>query len=150
MVTLYLAGWDTRFWAWLIDVILIWLLASAISGPLSYLWQAVPLPPGVGSVSLTSGLLFVYWTVLEGRTGQSIGKMAMSIRVTGRTGERIGYWASAVESFGKAFLLVLDCLIGWIAMPGSRERLFNRISRTIVIRTAEEEVEGVRYVTDED
>ena len=33
---------------------------------------------------------------------------------------RINYPTAAIESFGKAFLLPLDCLIGWLAMPGSQ------------------------------
>lgn len=79
-------------------------------------------------------LLFIYWTVLEGYRGQSFGKMAMNLAVAGSNGERIGFADSAVESFGKAFLLPLDCIIGWLAMRGSGQRLFNRISNTVVIR----------------
>ncbi len=76
--------------------------------------------------------------------------MALKIRVTGRAGEDIGFAAAAVESFGKAFLLIPDCLIGWLAMPGSKQRLFNRISGTVVIETREaEEPEGVTYVKPE-
>jgi hypothetical protein len=37
---------------------------------------------------------------------------------------------AAVESVGKAFLLPLDCLLGWIL------RIFNYLSETIVIREA--------------
>jgi len=72
--------------------------------------------------------------------------MAMNLRVTGRIGEKINLPTAALESFGKAFILPLDCLIGWLAMPGSKLRLFNRISNTIVIRTKYEGPEGVTYV----
>ncbi|MCK8518060.1 RDD family protein [Methanoculleus sp. 7T] len=150
MVTLYLAGWGTRFWAWLIDVILIGLPASAVSDRLPPAWQ-VTVAPGLLSFSLSSVVLFLYWTLLEGYRGQSIGKMALNIRVTGRSGEKIGFGAAAIESFGKAFILIPDCLIGWLAMPGSKERLFNRISGTVVIESREkEEPEGVTYVKREE
>jgi len=150
MVTLYLAGWGTRFWAWLIDIILVGLPVSAVSDRLPPVWQ-VTVAPGLLSISLSSVVLFVYWTLLEGYGGRSIGKMALNVRVTGRAGEDIGVGAAAVESFGKAFLLIPDCLIGWLAMPGSKQRLFNRISGTIVIKTQEqEEPEGVTYVKDEE
>ncbi len=78
--------------------------------------------------------------------------MALKIRVTGRAGEDIGFFAATIQSFGKAFLLVPpDCLIGWLAMPGSKQRLFNRISGTVVIETREaEEPEGVTYVKQEE
>jgi len=150
MVTLYLARWETRFWAWLIDVILIGLPLWALSDRLPSALQ-VEISPGLLSISFSSIVLFLYWTVLEGYRGRSIGKMALNIRVAGRAGEDIGFAAAAVESFGKAFLLVPDCLIGWLAMPGSKLRLFNRISGTVVIETRErEEPEGVTYVKPDD
>lgn len=150
MVTLVLARWSTRFWAWLIDVVLVWLAGSAISGFAGTARQVAPFAPWLETVGLSSLLLFVYWTALEGWRGQSIGKMAMNIRTTGRAGEAIGYAAAAVESFGKAFILVPDCLIGWIAMPGSKLRLFNRLSNTIVIETDYAPPAGVEYVRQEE
>ncbi|KAF5038561.1 hypothetical protein DSECCO2_553070 [anaerobic digester metagenome] len=77
--------------------------------------------------------------------------MALKIRVAGSAGEDIGFFAAAIQSFGKAFLLIPDCLIGWLAMPRSKQRLFNRISGTVVIETREaEEPEGVTYVKQEE
>ena len=150
MVTLYLAKWESRFWAWLIDIILIGLPLWALSDRLPPAWRFT-IDPGLVSISLSSIVLFLYWTLLEGYRGQSIGKMALKIRVTGRAGEDIGFTAAAVESLGKAFLLVPDCLIGWLAMPGSKQRLFNRISGTIVIETRGSEApEGITYVKPED
>ena len=49
--------------------------------------------------------MFAYWTFFEGYNGQSIGKMALNLKVTGRKGEKIDLRAAALESFGKAFLL---------------------------------------------
>ena len=59
----------------------------------------------------------------------------MNLKVVNRDGTKIHYKTAAIESFGKAFLLPLDCLIGWIAMPNSKLRVFNRISNTLVITT---------------
>ncbi|BBL69191.1 RDD family protein [Methanoculleus chikugoensis] len=150
MVTLYLARWETRFWAWLIDIILVGLPVWALSDRLPPSWEFT-VSPGLISISLSSAVFFLYWTLFEGYRGQSIGKMALKIRVTGRAGEDIGFFAATIQSFGKAFLLVPDCLIGWLAMPGSKQRLFNRISGTVVIETREaEEPEGVTYVKQEE
>lgn len=146
MVPLYLARWETRLWAWLVGIIVIGLPFWALSDWLPPAWR-ITIDPGLLSFSLSSLALFVYWTLLEGYRGQSIGKMALKIRVTGRAGEEIGLGAAALECFGKAFFLVPDCLIGWLAMPGSKQRLFNRISDTIVIETREsEEPEGVTCI----
>jgi uncharacterized RDD family membrane protein YckC len=95
-------------------------------------------------------LIFFYWTLLEGYNGQSIGKMALNLKVTDRIGGKIDFKKAALESFGKAFLLPLDCLVGWLAMPCSKLRLFNRVSNTIVIKTKYEEPEGVAYIKEKE
>lgn len=145
METLHLARWETRFWAWLIDFILVGAVASLISGPLEMrgLWNLTDW--GIFDVGFQSIIFFLYWTLLEGYRGQSIGKMALNIRVADRAGGRAGYPATAIQAFGKAFLLPIDCLIGWLAMPNTKLRLFNRLSDTIVIAAPYQEPEGVRY-----
>jgi uncharacterized RDD family membrane protein YckC len=120
------ATWSDRFWAWLIDFLLVsilWFSIITIS-------TTVALSPG--GLMILGFLLFIYWTALEGYRGQSLGKMLLNIVVVGPAGEKIGFKDSAIESFGKAFLLPLDCIAGWIAYGESRQRAFNRISNTIV------------------
>lgn len=155
-----IASWWRRLGAWLIDIILVGIMGdvlatiSGISGPFSIFgfWPMhgpffhhwfVDIGPDDGLV------LFVYWTLLEGYRGQSLGKMALGLKVTDRRGDEIDLPRAAIESFGKAFLLPLDCLIGWIGMPGSGQRLFNRLSETIVILVDEAAPEGVRYLRPE-
>jgi uncharacterized RDD family membrane protein YckC len=150
METLHLAKWETRFWAWLIDFVLILCAVSVLKFALAP-FAHVPYPwefrewwffdPGLQSV-----FFLLYWTILEGYSGQSVGKMALNIRITDRSGGKIGYGAAFIESFGKAFLLPIDCLIGWLAMPKTNLRLFNRLSGTIVIISEYREPEGVQYV----
>lgn len=133
------ASWESRFWAWLIDILLVSLFFNMFRDDLSiarsldiegYLGTA----GSIGIDAMGIGLFaFVYWTVLDGYRGQSIGKMVMNIAVVDSSGKRIGYEKAAIECFGKAFLLPLDCLIGWQAMPESRQRLFNIASDTLVI-----------------
>jgi len=152
--TLYLAKWLTRFWAWLIDLILILLFLNIVRGLVQYVWVIEPLWDfrhwELFAISFQTLFFFLYWTVFESYKGQSIGKMVMNIRVVNRDGTKVHYGAVAVESLGKAFLpvLVLDCLIGWFGMPGSKLRVFNRISNTIVIKTDYKEPEGILYIRD--
>ncbi len=139
MSSLPLASWMTRFWAWLIDLLLIGVLWGIVRGAIGAPIDIGYIHYGIYGLNLNLEsqelLLFIYWTVLEGYRGQSIGKMAMNLAVVGSEGESIGFKDAAIESFGKAFLLPLDCIIGWLAMRGSGQRLFNRISNTVVIRT---------------
>ncbi|MCK9440088.1 MAG: RDD family protein [Methanothrix sp.] len=126
-----LSSWEDRFWAWLIDVLLMGILWNGILIILKV--EAL----GINGAVLLAAILFIYWTALEGYRGQSLGKMLLNIVVTGPLGENIGFSDAAVESFGKAFLLPVDCLIGWFALREKRQRLFNRISNTIVIKRTE-------------
>jgi uncharacterized RDD family membrane protein YckC len=154
--TLYLAKWTTRFWAWLIDFCMIILFLNIVRGLAAPFWH-IPLyvdiqhwdPFEFGFQTL---FFFLYWTVMEGfqGRGQSIGKMVMNLKVVSRDGSRINYQKAAVESFGKAFILPLDCLIGWLAMPGTKLRMFNRLSNTIVIKTDYREPAGILYVKEKE
>jgi uncharacterized RDD family membrane protein YckC len=152
--TLYLAKWSTRFWAWLIDVILIILFLNIVRGLLQPIWLIHPIidyqnwnPFEVGFQTL---FFFLYWAISEGYCGQSIGKMVMNIKIVKRDGTRIKYGSAALESLGKAILLPIDCLIGWFGMPGKKLRLFNRISDTIVIKTDYREPDGIVYVREKE
>jgi uncharacterized RDD family membrane protein YckC len=151
--TLYLARWSARFWAYLIDLILIILFLNVVRGiiqPLGWdinlLWDYKHWD--LFEIGFQTFIFYLYWTVAEGYQGQSIGKMVMNLRTVNRDGSRLKYPMAAVASLGKAFLpvLVLDCLIGWLAMPGTKLRLFNRISNTIVIKTDYREPDGVVYI----
>jgi uncharacterized RDD family membrane protein YckC len=131
MDEIVLSSWEDRFWAWLIDVLLV-----------SIYWQRVPIILKIDALSLSGALqlasfLFIYWTALEGYRGQSFGKMLFKIAVTGPLGEHIWFRDAAIESFGKAFLLPLDCLACWFFSRKSQQRLFNRLSNTIVIKRME-------------
>jgi uncharacterized RDD family membrane protein YckC len=144
--TVYIASWTDRFLAWLVDVIVVGAVLAAfgtIADTLSLL-AGLSTSPLAGANGLA---LFLYWTGLEGSRGQSAGKMVMDIAVTDERGGPIDYGTAAVESFGKAFLLPIDCLIGWLAFEKEGLRLFNRLSSTIVVDVEDaDEPSDVEYV----
>ncbi|MFC6974739.1 hypothetical protein ACFQL1_08670 [Halomicroarcula sp. GCM10025709] len=71
----------------------------------------------------------------------------MDIAVTDERGDEIDYGTAAVESFGKAFLLPIDCLVGWLAFEKEGLRLFNKLSSTVVVEVDETDHPGdVAYV----
>ncbi len=137
---LKLAFWGERFVAWLIDVVIIGavfgiLSLAAFLGGLSF--NLIPGWPNwipFFNFNLNGVVLFLYWMLMEGSSGQSVGKMVMRLKVVHVDGAPVNMGNAAVESIGKALLLPLDCLLGWILYPRSRQRLFNYISRTIVVR----------------
>jgi uncharacterized RDD family membrane protein YckC len=143
---LKLAFWWERFVAWLIDVVLIGVVLGIVStlvflgGQSFSLFQWPGWVPGWVSwfpffnFGLNGVIHFLYWMLLDGAYGQSFGKMVMRIKVTRLDGSPVDMGRAAVESVGKAFLLPLDCLIGWILYPRKRQRILNYISETIVVK----------------
>lgn len=61
---------------------------------------------------LSNIVYFLYWTLMEGSYGRSIGKMVMRIKVVRVRGEPMDLAHAALESLGKAFVLPLDCILG--------------------------------------
>jgi uncharacterized RDD family membrane protein YckC len=164
--TVVLAKWTDRFIAWLIDFIIVFIGLAILFALLSIpFWIAFPqwfessnnmnMPfRNVGPFNyLISSLVFTaYWTYFESTSGQSIGKKLLRLKTTGLQGKNIDAKTAVIESFGKAFLLPLDVLIGWIFTNEKRQRIFNRASNTIVIKLAEDSSHiisnNVKYVKD--
>jgi uncharacterized RDD family membrane protein YckC len=99
---------------------------------------------------LISSLVFTaYWTYFESTSGQSIGKKILHLKTTNLQGENIDAKTAALESFGKAFLLPLDIILGWIFTNDKRQRIFNRASNTVVIKLKEPPMSNnVTYIKD--
>jgi uncharacterized RDD family membrane protein YckC len=151
-----LASWIDRFVAWLIDVIIIsiglGILFALISIPF---WAAVSQSFDGGSTYMNmasrnlgapwfpyiiSSIVFMaYWTYFESTSGESIGKRVMQLRTTDLNGNTLDIKTAAIESFGKAFLLPFDVLLGWIFTNDKRQRIFSRVSDSIVVKLRETE-----------
>ncbi len=152
--TIVLASWIDRFIAWLIDFIIVsiglGILFAAISIPF---WIAFPqmfesvnmnilFRNGGGqwpSYIISSLVFMAYWIYFESSRGQSLGKKLLHLKTTDLTGKNIDVKTALIESFGKAFLLPFDVILGWIFTNNKRQRIFNRASGTIVIKVKEGE-----------
>jgi uncharacterized RDD family membrane protein YckC len=152
-----LARWSTRFWAWLIDFIIVSIAIEIIFAiayaPLAFS-QGIQGNPVLGAARLAveSILLFSYWTYFESANkGQSIGKKLLKIKTTDLAGSVPDIRNVAIQSFGKAFLLPIDVFFGWIFTNDKRQRLFNRASDTVVVRISSQrhEPENVSYRKEE-
>lgn len=151
---LVLAKWSDRFFAWLIDFIIVsavmWALFAAASFP--FLLDGAPEDwfsnTNSARWALTSLVFMGYWTYFESSTGQSLGKMALKIKTTDLAGGRADIRNAAIQSFGKAFLLPIDLILGWIFTNNKRQRIFSRAGNTIVIKLKGEisTSQDVRYI----
>ncbi|MEW5841405.1 MAG: RDD family protein [Thermoproteota archaeon] len=158
-----LARWGTRFWAWLVDFIIVTTAAEILFAiaysPLAFLQGAGEegVNPALGAAryAVQSLMFFAYWTYFEsaaaGATGQSIGKKLLKIKTTDLSGSKApDVKSAAIQSFGKAFLLPIDVLLGWIFTNDKRQRLLSRAANTIVVKVPAEDAGtgNVRYRKD--
>jgi uncharacterized RDD family membrane protein YckC len=116
-----LASWGTRFWAWLIDFIIVnvalGVLFAIISMPI---WLSGLMNPGMMmtddqwwnntgrpfTFAINSLVFFGYWVYMEARhSGQSFGKMLLRIRTTNLEGQQADIKSIIISSLGKAFIL---------------------------------------------
>jgi uncharacterized RDD family membrane protein YckC len=144
---LILASWTDRFIAWLIDFVIISIALGVIFAAVSFpFWFDTDMQGAYKSLEpfhyiITSLVFFVYWTYFESTTGQSIGKKILHIKTTDLiSGQTANPKAAAIETFGKAFLLPLDLILGWIFTNDKRQRIFNRASDTILIKLRQDSV----------
>ena len=131
-----LAKWTDRFLAWLIDFIIISIISTSIIfasfGTIDYDEDAI-LAESTQYIP-TSLLFFAYWTILEYKTGQTIGKKILNLKVTNISGNRPRLKGVIIGSFGKAFLLPIDVILGWVLTNEKRQRVFNKLGDTVVVK----------------
>jgi uncharacterized RDD family membrane protein YckC len=153
---LTIARWSDRFFAWLIDYAIVFAAAftvfimvigtanfeEIISGNFKYSRSFEFAPISI--------VFFLYWLILEYKTGQSIGKMVFRLKITNLKGESADFKSIAISSFGKAVLLPVDVIFGRIFTNKKRQRIFNRLGKTIVIKIGEtdEETKNISYKKD--
>jgi hypothetical protein len=63
--------------------------------------------------------------------------MLLRIKTTDLEGKPADAKSIAISSFGKAFILPIDVILGWIFTNDKRQRLLSRAANTIVIKTTE-------------
>jgi uncharacterized RDD family membrane protein YckC len=139
-------GVAIRFVAILIDCIIIGVISGILAIPLLTAAIAVNVTNGnVSAVSLgpiaalsvaVLVVWFLYFTLLEGRYGQTVGKMALSIKVVREAdGAPIDYGEAAVRTVLRIIDGLFDYLIGaiFIWTSDTKQRLGDRVAHTVVV-----------------
>ncbi|HUT05989.1 MAG TPA: RDD family protein [Nitrosopumilaceae archaeon] len=151
---LLLAKWSDRFIAWLIDFIIIssifTVIFTSFFGTIDVEWSENMMMSEATSYIPASILFLVYWIVLEYKTGQSIGKKILHLKVVNIDGKPPTILGVMISSFGKSFLLPIDLILGHIFTNQKRQRIFNKIGDTIVlkIKDTENNSEQIKYKKD--
>ena len=131
-----LAKWKDRFFAWLIDFVIISLISSSTFF-LSFLYLDYDFENFITNDEMyipTSIMFFSYWIILEYKTGQTIGKKMFNLKITNIEGKKPSLTGVVISSFGKSFILPIDMILGLIITNEKRQRIFNKIGNTIIIK----------------
>ena len=135
------AGFWIRFGAYLLDVLILWVVNVTIGliGGLG-LGRAVGAQPS-GTIALQLILVLVqlcigvtYETVMIGRFGATLGKMACKLKVVTASGGKVSYMLAFGRYFAKVFS-GLTCSIGFIiaGFDEQKRALHDRLCETRVV-----------------
>lgn len=147
-----IAKWTDRIFAWLIDFIIIssisTMMVFALFGSIHYEFKEDVFLMEIIQYIPTSLLFFVYWTILEYKTGQTIGKKILNLKITNIKGDNPDLKSILISSFGKSFLLPLDVILGWILTNEKRQRIFNKLGDTLIVKIKETDKTDIKFIKD--
>lgn len=144
-------GVAIRFVAVLIDTIIIAIIAAFLTFPLQTPMVTLTVIEGTPNVAMApnplswlaggiSMLIFLlYYILLEGAYGQTVGKMAVKIKVVRDDGTNIEYADAAVRNILRIIDLIpffIPYLLGAIFVRASdtKQRVGDRAASTVVVR----------------
>lgn len=145
-VSLVYAGFWRRLAAFAIDMLLIFLVLGTVLSISAILANLVPREPRgfeilvgavlialiIGFVLVGFGTVFLYFPILEGRFGQTLGKRLLGLRVLKESGMKIGYREAFLRRISYYFeVIVVDAL--FIPFTEKRQRAFDIVARTVVV-----------------
>ena len=146
-----LAKWKDRFFAWIVDFVII----SAISTLLIFTsfqllgYELEDFIMNDGTYVPTSVMFFSYWTILEYKTGQTVGKKMFNLKITNIYGKKPNLREVIISSLGKSFILPIDMILGFIITNDKRQRIFNKLGETLIIKIKESDTDSdFKYIKD--
>ncbi|MFH1664125.1 MAG: RDD family protein [archaeon] len=142
-----LASIPRRLLAYIIDSIILLIIAAIISFVISSVATSIVFNSNielsyVGVITLMSFCTvitqMIYWTVLEGKFGASIGKKILKMKVVKENGQEIDYidaFFRNITKFADNLLFFLPIDILTVFATKNKQRFFDKVAGTIVVRT---------------
>lgn len=127
------AGFSRRFWASMIDGFLALLILGSIGAIVEEGHKA---NQGLAVVLALVGAS-LYYIGLEGRSGQTVGKRLLGVRVVdAESGGSIGYGRALIRTVGR-YLSSIPLCAGYLAMINNprKQCWHDRLARTVVVST---------------
>jgi uncharacterized RDD family membrane protein YckC len=139
MGSLAYQGFGSRLVAQIVDGIILlivnYILGTTMAGGTSFAFYGAETYPLLGA----GGVIFLlYFVILEGMWGATVGKMVMKIKVVREDGSACGLMPALIRNI----LRIIDALpflyiIGLIFMSRSdkKQRLGDRVAKTVVVKS---------------
>jgi len=127
------ATFKKRVFAFLIDFAIIFAVFMALPNAFYLLTERGAFRLDINVFLLSLFTLWIYFTLLEGFAGQSLGKRIVGLMVVRVDGKKLFYDHAAVRNFGKVFLLPFDLLIGFRLKDERFIRYFDKFAGTTVL-----------------
>ena len=146
-----LAKWKDRFLAWLVDFIIISMVSTSIAFiSFQYLDDNFENFISNDGMYIPTSIMFLsYWIILEYKTGQTIGKKMFNLKIVNNLGGRASLIGVIISSLGKSFILPIDVILGWIITNEKRQRIFNKLGNTLIIKIKDsEDNSDFKYIKD--
>jgi uncharacterized RDD family membrane protein YckC len=131
------AGFFRRFTAFAID----WLTLSIIADIVRFTYRiGSGSDPGMGhldvAIVLSTVLFILYFTLLTGEGGQTLGKMLLGIRVQGIDGSTVGYGRSFIRALGYPLSMFFMTFLGflWALWDKKNQAWHDKIAGTVVVK----------------
>ncbi|HJM79990.1 MAG TPA: RDD family protein [Nitrosopumilus sp.] len=146
-----LAKWRDRFFAWIVDFIIISSISTLVFFlSFQYLNQNFEdFITNDGMYVPSSIMFFLYWIILEYKTGQTLGKKMFNLKIVNIDGKKPNLVSIILSSFGKSFILPIDMIFGLIFTNEKRQRIFNKLGNTIIIKLKKlDDESNLKYIKD--
>jgi len=127
-----LATFRKRVFAFLIDFAIAFVVFLVLPNIFSVLTIGATVLLGLNVILFSLVLFWIYFTLLEGFSGQSLGKRLTGLMVVRLDGKKLFYDHAAVRNFGKVFLLPFDLAVGFRLKDERFIRYFDKFAGTTV------------------
>ncbi len=126
--------WGKRFVALLVDIIILTLFMYVISAIVFLLFAQLGIFSALNYwIIIGAIIIIVYFTIMEGMTGSTLGKKLFKLKVKAVKGN-MSYIKAFIRNLSKIyyFPLVVDVILGFI-FGDSNDRILDKISGTYII-----------------
>ncbi len=125
-----LAPISRRFWAYLLDGLIVYIASMAIGAVMGIAIRAGA-PPTLGCVSALLSLFIstAYYAILVAATGQTVGKMALKIKVVSETGAKV----TTGQAWGRAFAAMIPFAQFVALFNDERKGIHDMLAHTRVV-----------------